>query len=400
MSLEFFISLHEILLPIESYSIDKKDLNNIEINQDQIIISYHQIKINYKFEKKKIKVFLESTDVESSHIFRLLRTKKIIDSNDLIDLNENSCTEYLMSINKLLVSTDNNNYCTVCGNKLVIKGLKKISHCEKDYCRQQYYSLVTDNKVMDLYNQDPRVFMFLLNVFITGLTHPKVEQTFNPFPNIPDCNNITELKKIIPQELKLQNHIKLMDKLNTSNDDFDLFKKLEQNSYCIIKNAISNNYFSMSSRENVIYDSSVIFIHINYSAEIENNFQQYYYLFHGSPIYSWYPIIKNGLKVMSGTALQANGARYGHGIYFSDSFKFSLDYSQNIVTCSDTNVVGVFEILEDPVKFKKSNNTFVIDDDKVMLLRSLVITKPTTKISSDITNYFIKELPLLKKKTN
>jgi hypothetical protein len=79
----------------------------------------------------------------------------------------------------------------------------------------------------------------------------------------------------------------------------------------------------MSSRENVITDSTVIFIHINYSAEIENKFQQNHYLFHGSSIYSWYPIVKNGLKVMSGTALQANGAVYGHGIYFSDSFKFS-----------------------------------------------------------------------------
>ena len=46
MNSEYFISLHEILLPIDTYFIDKKDLYNILIN-------YNQIKINYKFEKKK-----------------------------------------------------------------------------------------------------------------------------------------------------------------------------------------------------------------------------------------------------------------------------------------------------------------------------------------------------------
>jgi ubiquitin-protein ligase len=188
-----------------------------------------------------------------------------------------------------------------------------------------------------------------------------------------------------------------MDKFNSSSNDLELYSKLNANSYCIIKNAISNNYFSMSSRENVISDKSVIFIHINYSAEVENKFHQNHYLFHGSSIYSWYPIIKNGLKVMSGTALQANGAVYGKGIYFSDSFKLSLGYSQNRSINLNLCVVGVFEILEDPIKYNKSTNIFVIDDDTILLLRSLVITKNTSKISGDITNYFIKELPLQKK---
>jgi ubiquitin-protein ligase len=73
-----------------------------------------------------------------------------------------------------------------------------------------------------------------------------------------------------------------------------------------------------------------------------------------------------------------------------------LAYSQNR-GISDTNVVGVFEILKDPSQYIKAPSIFVIADDTVLLLRSLVITKPTRKISEDITNYFIKELPLQKK---
>ena len=396
MNLQYFISLHEILLPKELFSID------LHI-QNEIIIDYTQIKINYKFDKNEIILSLESNNIDSQHIFRLFEAKKILNTNKCIYLNEESCTDYLICVKEILLS-DNKNYCTVCGCELTMKGLKKILHCDCesdcesdcDSCKNEYYTLVTDNRIMNLYSQDPHVFMFLLNIFISGLDHPKVEQTFKPLPYMPYITNINELKKIIPQELRIQNHIKLMDKFNSSSDDLELYTKLDPYSYGIIKNAISNNYFSMSSRENVIKDSSVIFIHINYSAEIENKFQQNYYLFHGTCIYSWYPIIKNGLKVMSGTEFQANGAAYGNGIYFSDSFQFSLGYSQNRTTCSDS-VVGVFEILEDPIKYKKVPNIFVIANDTILLLRSLVIIKQGSKISSDITNYFIKELPLQKK---
>ena len=387
MNSQYFISLHEILLQKEFFSLQKN-------SQNEIIIDYTQIKIDYKFDKNKINLSELLNNIDSQHIFRLFKSKKIIDTNNCICLSEESCSEYLMSINQILLS-DNKNYCTICGEELNVKGLKKISHCDDEKCKKEYYTIVTDNRIIDLYNQDTQVFMFLLNVFVSGLTHPKVEQTFKPFPYIPNVTNINELKKIIPEELQIQSHTKLMDKFNSS-DDIELYKKLDKNSYCIIKNAISNNYFSMSSRENVITNSSGIFIHINYSAEIENKFQQNYYLFHGTSIYSWYPIIKNGLKVMSGTALQANGAAYGNGIYFSDSFQFSLGYSQNRTTHSDS-VVGVFEILEDPIKYKKANNIFVIADDTVLLLRSLVIIKPGSKITGDITKYFIKELPLQKK---
>ena len=136
---------------------------------------------------------------------------------------------------------------------------------------------------------------------------------------------------------------------------------------------------------------------MNYSANIENKFQQRYFLFHGSKIHSWYPIIKNGLKVMSKTIFQANGAAHGNGIYFSDDFNYSLSYSSNNRSINLANsdiVVGVFEILNDPIAYKKSSNIFVIDDPSIILLRTLVITKFNSPIPKDITKYFTKELPL------
>jgi ubiquitin-protein ligase len=396
MDLQYFISLHEILLEKNSFSIKTITLNKITIDYIQFII-------NYEFDDLKINLSFEPDDIISHHIFRLLKTNKILNLNDnnYIDMNEQICTEFILYIGEILLF-NNKNYCTVCGNKLNLKGLEKISHCGNIQCINQYYNLVTDNRIMDLYNQDSHVFMFLLEVFVSGLSHPKVEQTFKPLPFIPNITDIAELKKIIPDELQIKNHSKLANKFNLSCDDLELYMKLDPGSYCIIKNAISNNYFSMSSKENIVPNSSEIIIHINYSAQIENKFQQNYFLFHGSSIYSWYPIIKNGLKVMSGTGLQANGAAYGNGIYFSDSFQFSLGYSNRSINYNNqsdlkSSVVGVFEILEEPSKYKKAPNIFVIDNDTILLLRSLIVTKQNIKISNDITNYFIKDLPLQKK---
>jgi hypothetical protein len=39
--------------------------------------------------------------------------------------------------------------------------------------------------------------------------------------------------------------------------------------------------------------------------------------FHGSSIENWHSILRNGIKNMSGTAGQLNGAAYGNGVYIS-----------------------------------------------------------------------------------
>jgi hypothetical protein len=385
MNLEHFILLHDILLPKENHIINIIKNNNVEID-------YIKIKVNYKIENNKIKLILLEKNLNSLHIFRLITLIKVLDETNYLKLSEEICNEYLMKMNEIL-TRDNNNYCTVCGQELNIKGLNKISHCNNENCKNKYYTLITDNRVMDLYNEDPKVFIFLLNIFVSGLTHPKVNQTFKPFPYIPNIKTIDELQSKISLEIRQQDNIKLIEKLNSSSNDIELYDKLEMNSYSIIKNVISNNYFSMSSRENIITNSDVVFIHINYSADIENKFGQKYYLFHGSPMYSWYPIIKNGLKVMSGTAFQANGAAHGNGIYFSDSYQYSLGYSKNM----NIKAVGVFEILEDPIKYNKTKGIYVINDDEIILLRSLIISKANSKIPKNISDYFIKEIPLEKK---
>lgn len=72
------------------------------------------------------------------------------------------------------------------------------------------------------------------------------------------------------------------------------------------------------------------------------------YAFHGSVIENWHSILRNGLKVASGTNLQLNGSAYGKGVYCSKSLQLSFnDYSKipqnNQIV--NTNKIGKSKIL-------------------------------------------------------
>ena len=86
------------------------------------------------------------------------------------------------------------------------------------------------------------------------------------------------------------------------------------------------------------------------------------YLFHGSRMENWYSIIKNGIKICSGTKLQLNGKVYGNGIYLSDDVKFATGYC-------DSGIVGVFEVIGNKELYKKTRTIYVVTDDTKLVLR-------------------------------
>ena len=116
----------------------------------------------------------ENSDIISqyvifTHIKRLLETKKILS----IELDENIITEKIF----LLTDIFNKyfNYCSICGTELKIKGIQTISCCDNMDCVKLSYQTIMDNKITNTYKQDPQVFLFLLDILLTGLSHPKVD---------------------------------------------------------------------------------------------------------------------------------------------------------------------------------------------------------------------------------
>jgi ubiquitin-protein ligase len=178
-------------------------------------------------------------------------------------------------------------------------------------------------------------------------------------------------------------------------------------------NAISDNYYSMYSyrdltsidlkKKNLSTEDDIEFFNINYSTDIENDIKskldntlKYYYLYHGSPFHCWYSIIKNGLKVMSGTEFMTTGAAYGNGIYLSNQLAVSYGYAIPMAPFNYT-MIGLFQVTEDPQKFLKTTGIYVVPTEKILVLRTLIkINKISTGHNStatfaNIDNYFIRQ---------
>lgn len=437
-SIKQIIEQHSVLIVDNSYTIIDPEIKlyNVldrERTQDEIIdcickseSEYDYVDIQYndetklRYNIKNNKINLIPLEINSVHLLRLIGLKKIPKYNLELDIQIEQLylPDILFEINLIL---DKKNilsikdYCSICAHPLNIKGMGKIQCCDKQLCLTKSKIKVLDYRITEIFHKDPDLTELLINVLISGTSHPKQEKIFKPLPVLPDINNLSELKEKLDEELKKGNLN--IENIKESKNDIELYRKIGFTSYGIINNAISDNYFSMStikkfstevlksqrlriSETESVFDSERIkFIGLNYSYEIESVFKKENFLFHGSPMYSWYPIIKNGLKVMSGTEFQANGAAYGNGIYFSDSFQFSLAYSSSRAF-EDVNkkkirksVVGIFEINDNIEKYLKSPNIYVIDNDKIMLLRYLVIVENGDILNyQEITDYFFKYL--------
>ena len=371
-----FLSLHKNLIP-KTYYTNKNEYD------DNILIYYlNDIVLNYMIKNDHI--LITSQNNIACHLIRLIIKKNNFRTiNNKLSLDYHCCIEFLMCFTELMeiVYMD---YCTICGIQLDVTGLDTILHCQNIICQKEFYHNVTDNRVITKYNEDPKLFIFLVNILINGSEHPKGDLGYNPMPYISNVSSIAELKSLISKEMIIINNLETI--LQSATDDFQLIKNTNLNVYAILKNAVSNNYFLMSSKEDLplTYDALSI-INISYTADIENSFTGKHFLFHGSPFYCWYSIIKNGLKIMSGSSLQANGSLYGDGVYFSNNFNLSLKYAN--YHYKKTAIVGVFEIIHNPIKYKRATEIYVINDEKILLLRNLILIDTSLKIFANL-NYF------------
>lgn len=408
----------------KSNSIKGKISSQSEIIQH--ILSNNLDEINIKYTDKYIiqyttidtnKIKLSPIEPNAVHLLRLIGLKTIPKYSYEFDLEIE--TEYIADM--ILKITDQINLnpmdlCSVCGAKLKVLGMNKISSCDKQTCQVQSRHLVMDNIIITQYKKDPYLCEILLDLLISGAHHPKKEKIFKPLPIIKNVSNIDELIKLIEQEaLNLDIH-----KLSLYSNDIELYRNIGLNAYAIILNAISDNYFSLNTIEKfqtevlsrgrlgdieTAFDSKNIkFIGLNYSYEVESQFKKEYFLFHGSPMQCWYPIIKNGLKVMSGTEFMTSGAAYGNGIYLSDQFSMSLGYSSNHrnINNKDNNnrcIVGVFEVAGGIEAHKKSSSIYVVSNDKIILLRYLIVVEQNVSSSfyQELSDYFVKYLGSINK---
>ena len=89
------------------------------------------------------------------------------------------------------------------------------------------------------------------------------------------------------------------------------------------------------------------------------------FAFHGSRVENWHSILRNGLKSMSGTAMQLNGSAHGKGIYFAPEAQQSLGYCASPGSTS-WNCMALCEIINDDCITDHGWCWTVLQEDKVM----------------------------------
>uniref|UniRef100_A0A6C0ACA5 UBC core domain-containing protein n=1 Tax=viral metagenome TaxID=1070528 RepID=A0A6C0ACA5_9ZZZZ len=345
--------------------------------------------------------------LDDFHVFRLLQNK----FGEIIEIKENNCLE----IFEFLVELSHGiyDYCTICGKKLNIK-IDKIYWCDSESCKYCEESILTSDFLHKELNSNPiasnlivssglslikqfvnRVYPYPLYFVKDKINYKRDDMMSNLkkpddvfFKELKDfvINNFAQLNTIIDEM------IKLVDDKNYH--DIDIYHKYGEKTYALIKFLVrtihydvyklDSNYLSkmkMSLKHADIYE-------IKYPQEVEERFNNGKILFHGSSFGNWFSIMRNGLKNMSGTILQTNGAVHGKGVYFATDFNTSYGYSNKLYISGTKRIVGVAKV-NNSNNYNKGN-FFVVPNDNDILLKYMIVSNSTLnvqEVNDFITKY-------------
>lgn len=298
--------------------------------------------------------------------------------------------------------------CTICGHPHDKPGLTYIETCHKKTCHKKIYHYPKNEELTTMLTTDIETLQFLVLTMCAGLVHFTAETFIKELPvffdAVKDDMSIVDICKKIPKCFddqvsfyKWYDSVKVREETEyTGISDKTLLHYLIIGGHCdyiyvFLINAISNNYHSLSSYKHLIksetmetYDlinaENIQFFNINYPEKTESLINSQIisedcglqYLFHGSNYSCWHSIIKNGLINMSGTKFMTAGAAYGNGIYASNNIKISIGYAKGPIS-----VIGVFQLVKNKETYVKAPGIYVINDEKIMYLRTLIcIEKP------------------------
>lgn len=357
--------------------------------QDTVEISFCVNKKNLiiSIDIKKNKLVKKQQDYVFDHLFRLL------EFNDLIKLTKDNIYEFLTFVND---RHDLLSYCTNCGKSISVVG---IGSCKK--CQNDFMSVVTDNTITSLYNDDKIAFNMIILSAYACLKHPKKNDIFKPFPSFFNtCEDLQSKTKY-----SYENFNSLLQIISNCENDYTLKERIGDNDYSFLKFIILTNITNIKSdvlfsgniqnifdqkiATNIFEENEVITLQVRHDPLTESKFvtSSPQYLFHGSTLANWYSILRNGIKVFSGTGLMAHGAAHGKGIYLSDNLNVSLSYGADKYCESKLYVIGVVQVLGNKKDYQKTLGIYVLPDENNLVLRYIIILKGTKDLSF-ITNYF------------
>jgi ubiquitin-protein ligase len=417
-------------------------------SNNKFILNYHNNTLTLQDDKNNIYIFninnltlnltnLNQEDNISQHLINIINLKKFNNINLILDL-----LEYL----KTIINTTTN-YCISCINILDHQS-NIFTTCGNDTCIYKYEELNFNNPVVEKYNKDPEIFEFLLQCAIDAILSDRRLDIFEPFPSKFLLENDlkivrTSISKLINinydaykdfNKLNLiinnLNLSKLLTDINSYTLDREIIKNYDKDTYSLLRFIImSSNIIEIIKDNSLLEEENISIYTFNKDLKVKTkelkelkeekiktkakaNIQVYkiihpldkeqefeklkqttketYFLFHGSRWQNWYSIMRNGLKNCSQSKLMTAGAAYGNGIYLSNNINTSYGYgvSYNTKSTKSQSIVGVFEILGNSEQYKKASSIYVIENDKILIQRYLLIINDSSDISR-LDNIFI-----------
>lgn len=380
----------------------------LEINGSNFILIFNDHSFDFKFVFDNY-ILLES-NTNSQTNFEVDVIKGTMNKKKITNLN--------IYFNELLsVITSLKSYCIGCYEKLSINS-SVYSTCGNIICSYKLEEYILDNDITDFIKGNGEIFKLLLKTTLYTIKSNKCLEMLDPFPNyfLKQEYKTQLIKEKRGSLAKLQlNHtdfteyskakdiekiITILDSLNINQIRLDIIDKypsdqlmsqiLGKDTYLLLRFIIKSCCMDLVKElkiENLtIYKiSHPFYIEKEFNTKLE--FDTHCYLFHGSSIENWYSILRNGIKVLSNTSMQKNGAAYGVGIYVSDSYSFAHGYSSKYN--NNEQIVGVYEVLGEKSKYYKTSNIYVIPSHEQCLLRYLIVGNPKTVQQTKFDNKLI-----------
>lgn len=252
-------------------------------------------------------------------------------------------------------------FCINCEDELEFHD--SVSICGKEACVQFRYSIYIEG--------DDYVSKYIIRskdsgIRILGIAESAIKA--NKYDPCPVTLNKDELKTLFQTNTPYGIITSIVGKT-----DEDIVKTVGSTLYGFIK--FSFYKFMFGIMENTVKQGKIEITEVQTSQDFVKSLgSNFCYRFHGTAKGNLWSIMCNGIKNMSHTTGMVNGAAHGPGIYLSNDCSLSIGYIRDKYSYTQHHgkIILMVYILNNDPSYKKTNNIFVIPDEKQLQLNYLI----------------------------
>lgn len=312
------------------------------------------------------------------------------------------------------------NRCFLCGTPLEVESMR-MTQCTSELCTFTIEKLGLGVDVLAEATRNPEVFELLMLLAYASIANGEKRDVFVPMCNV-DVEHLRGALHFrgpsnfyqIGSDKKLKNYRLLLETIQqvppisklvdlAENSNATLKRKLDAVNplmYPFIQWVFSSNR-SLLQPIPPLYQVAALGAHqflLAHHPEKEKVFRKRradieairgdkngsFYCWHGSGTYNWHSILREGLRVLSGTKFMSSGQVYGAGIYLARNITTSLPYSsvskgswqgsEAYRHPQGYTVLALCEVVNDPAVYKDHNGDILtVMDEDVITTRFLFI---------------------------